>query len=163
MRFAPLLALALAGCTSVRLPAAEQAMLDPVAFFTGRSHGSGTLTIVMSGSTPISVESIGQPEPGGLLLQQTIREDDKPPRVREWRIRRVAPNRYTGTLTEAEGPVTLVTRGPRALIRYRMKNGTTVRQQLALQPDERTILNHLEVSKWGVRVAWLEETIRKAD
>ena len=160
---AALLALALTGCTSIRLPAAEQASLDPIAFFTGRTFGTGTLNVVLSGSTPIAVESVGRPEPGGLLLRQTIREGDQPPRVREWRIRRVAPGRYTGTLTEAEGPVTLTTRGPRALIRYRMKDGLAVEQQLALQADERTILNDLLVSKWGVRVARLSETIRKVD
>jgi hypothetical protein len=160
---AALLALALTGCTSIRLPAAEQASLDPIAFFTGRTFGTGTLKVMLSGSTPIAVESVGRPEPGGLLLHQTIREGDKPPRVREWRIRRVAPGRYSGTLTEAEGPVTLTTRGPRALIRYRMKDGLAVTQQLALQADERTILNDLQVSKWGVRVARLSETIRKVD
>jgi hypothetical protein len=163
MRALPLLALALSGCTSIRLPAAEQASLDPIAFFAGTSHGSGTLKVIASSTAPIAVESVGRPEPNGLLLRQTIHEGDKPPRVREWRIRRLAPNRYTGTLTEADGPVSLTTRGPRALIRYRMKNGMTVQQQLALQADERTILNHLEVRKWGVRVARLEETIRKAD
>ena len=157
------LALAVTGCSSIRLPAAEQASLDPIAFFTGRTFGTGTLKVALSSSTSIVVESVGRPEPGGLLLRQTIREGDKPPRVREWRIRREAPGRYTGTLTEAEGPVSLTTRGPRALIRYRMKDGLAVEQQLALQPDERTILNDLQVSKWGLRVARLRETIRKAD
>ena len=54
----------------------------------------------------------------------------------------------------------LVTDGPRATIRYAMKGGLQVRQQLALQTDGRTLLNHLEVRKWGVRVARVEETIR---
>jgi hypothetical protein len=160
---AAFLALALTGCTSVRLPAAEQARLDPLAFFSGRTLGTGTLKIALSSSTAIVVESIGRPEPSGLLLRQTIREGDEAPRVREWRIRRVGGNRFTGTLTEADGPVTLVTRGPRAFIRYRMKNGLAVEQQLALQADERTILNDLQVSNWGVRVARLRETIRKSD
>ena len=44
-----------------------------------------------------------------------------------------------------------------------MKNGMEVRQLLALQADERTVLNHLEVRKFGVRVAQLDETIRKVD
>lgn len=163
MRILLALTVALTGCTSIRLPAAEQASLDPIAFFEGRSHGSGTLTVAMSGSTPIAVESVGRRTADGLLLTQIIREGDKPPRTREWRIRKLTPNRYTGTLTEAEGPVSLTTRGPRAQIRYRMKNGLDVEQQLALQGDERTILNQLQVSKWGVRVARLRETIRKVD
>ena len=44
-----------------------------------------------------------------------------------------------------------------------MKHGLTVQQQLAEQPDGRTILNRLVVSKLGVRVATLNETIRKVD
>ena len=42
-----------------------------------------------------------------------------------------------------------------------MKKGFMVRQELALQPDGLTVLNRLEVFKLGVRVAWLDETIRK--
>lgn len=161
MRSALLLPLALTACTSVRLPAAEQASLDPIAFFEGRSYGTGTLKIAFDGSRPIAVESRGVRDAEGLTLTQTIHEGGQPARTREWRMRRLGPGRYTGTLTEAEGAVSLVTRGPRAVIRYRMKNGLSVEQQLALQADERTILNHLEVRKWGVRVARLSETIRK--
>lgn len=161
MRFVLFLPLALTACTSVRLPAAEQASLDPIAFFEGRTYGTGTLKVVMSSAQPVAVESRGVPTRGGLILTQVIHEGDKPARTREWRIRRIARGHYTGTLTEAAGPVSLVTRGPRATIRYRMKNGMSVEQQLALQADEQTILNHLEVHKWGVRVARLSETIRK--
>ena len=78
-------------------------------------------------------------------------------------MRRVQPGRYVGTLTDADGPVLLTVRGPRALIRYTMRDGMTVRQQLALQADERTLLNRLDVMRWGVPVARLTETIRKRD
>jgi hypothetical protein len=44
-----------------------------------------------------------------------------------------------------------------------MKDGVEVEQQLRLQPDGRTLLNHLTARKWGMPVAWLEETIRKLD
>jgi hypothetical protein len=53
--------------------------------------------------------------------------------------------------------------GPRATIRYRMKSGLAVAQQLALQPGGRTLLNRLTVTKFGIRVATLDETIRKLD
>jgi hypothetical protein len=42
-----------------------------------------------------------------------------------------------------------------------MKHGLTVQQELAEEPDGRTILNRLVVSRLGVRVATLDETIRK--
>ena len=42
-----------------------------------------------------------------------------------------------------------------------MKGGLEVRQQLALQSDGRTILNRLSVRKFGLEVAYLDETIRK--
>jgi hypothetical protein len=66
-----------------------------------------------------------------------------------------------GRLTDAEGPVTITLDGPRAVIAYRTPDGVSIHQQLALQPDGRTVLNHLEARKFGVRVATLEETIRK--
>jgi hypothetical protein len=153
---------ALTGCTEVQLPAAATATLDPIAFFTGSSHGDGRLHQVLSSAHDVQVDSSGRRQPdGGLLLTQRIAEEGKAPRTREWVMRPVAPGRYTGSLTEAVGPVELTVAGPRAEVRYAMKKGFKVTQELALQPDGRTILNHLEVHKLGVRVAWLDETIRK--
>ena len=77
-------------------------------------------------------------------------------------MRGVSPNNYSGTLTEATGPVQFTILGPRAYINYTMKGGLHVNQQLALQSDGSTILNELEVHKFGVRVATLNETISKA-
>jgi hypothetical protein len=44
-----------------------------------------------------------------------------------------------------------------------MKGGLEVEQQLALQSDGRTVLNRLEVKKFGARLATLNETITKLD
>jgi hypothetical protein len=57
----------------------------------------------------------------------------------------------------------VTTDGPRASIAYRMRDGLGVRQQLALQGDGRTLFNHLTVTKWGIRVATVRETIRRVD
>lgn len=158
------LAIAVSGCaTSVMLPAASGASLDPIAFFTGRTHGEGELDKLFSSPVKVTVDSIGRRQGDTLILDQTIREGEKPPRVRRWTIRRVAANRYTGTQTDAEGPVHVVITGPRADISYRRADGLGVHQQLALQSDGRTLLNRLEVEKFGLRVATLDESIRKLD
>ena len=157
-------AVLLGSCTSVWLPADARVQFDPIRYFAGWSHGTGTLRIALSAPQRVLVESVGTPLPGGgLRLRQSVQQGEKAPRTREWRIVRVGPNRYGGTLTDAAGPVTITTAGPRAVIRYRMPGGMAVRQQLALQADRRTLLNHMTVSKWGVRVARLDETIRKLD
>jgi len=156
-------ALSLSGCaTAVQLPAAANARFDPVAWFTGVSHGDGTLHKLLSSPVRTSVDSVGRPDgAGGMILDQTLREPGKPPRKREWVMRPVGQNRFTGTLTDASGPVDLTVTGARAIIRYPMKGGLEVRQQLALQSDGRTLLNRLSVRKFGLEVAHLDETIRK--
>ncbi len=158
-------ALPLASCaTPSILPADPNARFDPRAFFTGRSHGEGTLHKIIGGDSQIVVDSIGRPDGrGGLVLDQKIRSGSKSPRQRRWIMRPAGPNRYTGTLTEAEGPVAVQVNGPRATIRYRMRGGIDIEQHLALQPDGRTLLNRLNARKFGIRVAQLDETIRKVD
>lgn len=159
-----LAALALTSCSSVRLPADSRVQFDPIRYFTGWSQGTGVLRVPLSSPTRIVVESEGTPlANGGLRLRQRVVQGEQAPRWREWRIQRVAPGRYSGTLTDAAGPVTITANGPRAQIAYRMKNGMEVRQQLALQADRRTLLNHMTVSRFGVRIARMDETIRKLD
>jgi hypothetical protein len=157
-------ALLLSGCaTSIQLPAAADARLDPIAFFMGRSHGDGTLDTVAAAPASVTVDSIGRRQGATLLLDQTIHQGSKPPRVRRWTMRPVAPGHLTGTLTDAAGPVSVIVTGPRATIRYVMPNGMQVEQQLALQADRRTLLNHLQVRRFGLRLATVTETIRKLD
>jgi hypothetical protein len=155
-----LLALTLTACTSVELPAGP-APLDPIAFFTGVTQGEGKLDTLVARPVPITVSSLGFPEHGGLKLIQRIEEGNKPLRVRTWIMKQAEAGRYTGTLTDAAGPVDIVVTGPRATIRYRTPSGLRIRQQLALQPDGRTLLNRLEAFKFGIRVATLDETISK--
>jgi hypothetical protein len=161
---ASLMTLASAGCASgVGEPAARDADFDPIAFFKGRTHGDGQLTKLFGAPISISVDSVGRMENGTLILDQTIREGSKPPTVRRWTIRRVSPLQYTGTLTDAVGEVRATVAGPRADIRYTMRHGLLVEQQLAQQSDGRTVLNSLAVHKFGARVATLNETIRRVD
>ncbi|GAA4012702.1 hypothetical protein GCM10022280_08370 [Sphingomonas swuensis] len=155
------LAFVLAACAPPDLPAGT-APLDPVAFFTGESRGEGVLDPIVGKSVPVTVESRGsRTSAGGLSLVQRIAEGSKKPRIRTWVMQPRGPGRFTGTLTDATGPVEIESAGPRATVRYHTPSGLRIEQQLALQPDGRTILNRLEAFKFGVRVAVLNETIRK--
>jgi hypothetical protein len=158
------LLVALGSCSPAALPADPAATLNPLTFFAGRSSGSGTLDTVIAFPVPLRVRSSGtRASPDGLKLEQLIAEGTKAPRRRTWIMRRTAPGRFTGTLTEAVGPVAITIAGPRATIRYTMKDGFAVEQSLALQPGGRTLLNDLRVRKFGIEVARVEETIRKLD
>lgn len=153
-------ALLLSGCRSVELPSGT-GTLDPITFFNGVSNGEGTLDTLIARPVSIAVASLGFPEHGGLKLIQRIEEGDKPPRLRTWTMKSIGGGRYTGTLTDAQGPVTILVTGPRGEVRYVTPSGLRIRQQLALQADGATILNRLEAYKFGIRVAVLDETIRK--
>ena len=159
--------LAVAACLSscgseVILPADRNVPFDPVAFFEGHTHGEGELRKLFRKQVHVSVDSVGRRAGGGLILDQTIREAGKSPSNRRWFIKRVTPNRYAGSLTESVGPVTAQVSGPRAEIRYRMRHGLKVEQQLVLQPDRAVVLNRLTVKELGVQVAKLTETITRA-
>lgn len=156
------LALFLCSCGSdVVLPAERSVSFDPIVFFEGHTHGEGELRKLFAKPVHVTVDSIGRPVGDSLILDQVIREAGKPPSTRRWTIRRVGQNRYSGTLTEAVGPVTAEVLGARAEIKYKMRRGLDVDQQLAAQPGGKSVLNRLTVHKLGVQVATLTETIKK--
>ena len=145
------------------LLAAAAAQFDPVEFFRGRTQGIGTLKALLQESKTIRVDSIGAPQKDGtLVLTQTIREPGKAPRVRTWRMRREGPDRYSGTLTDAAGPVRVTTEAGAIRIRYRDKDNLDFDQRLtATSPRE--LRNRMTVKRVGIRVATFDEVIRKLD
>ncbi|RZM30774.1 MAG: DUF3833 family protein [Sphingomonas sp.] len=131
-------------------------------FFVGRLDGTGTLKIVLHDPGATHVSSVGKLEADGVLtLDQHIEQQGKPARDRQWRIRPLGNGRYTGTLTDASGPVTGEAVGNRLHLRFPMDGGTRVDQWLTLSPDGQVAMNHMIVRKLGVIVATLDETIRK--
>ena len=160
---AALLALALCGCAGRvgPLPAADNVRFDPIRYFSAPTEGVGTLHKLVGGSVPIHVRSTGHGNLDRLTLVQSIREGARPARQRSWTIRRVGDGRYAATLTDAVGPVSVTVRGGSAFIHYRMKGGLVVDQQLALQSNSMLVCNRLSVRKFGIRVARVNETIRR--
>lgn len=159
-----MIAAACATCAaSAASPRGSGAAFDPIAFFIGRTHGEGELNKLIGKPVKVSVDSVGRRQGDTLSLVQTIHEGDKPARARRWTMKQIAAGRYTGTLTDAVGPVQVIVTGSRASIRYRTEDGLQVEQQLTLQRDGKPLLNRMRVRKFGLQVATLEETIRKLD
>lgn len=149
--------------TTLLLAAAAPAF-DPLCFFDGQTRGEGQLKVILSRRVPVSVVGRGTVQPdGSLLLDQIVAEGTKPARNRRWRLRRVSPGRYTGTLTDARGPVAAEANGPRLHLSFTTPSGFKVQQWLTLAPDGRSADNVLRATRLGVTVATLHERIVKLD
>ncbi|MCU6454148.1 DUF3833 domain-containing protein [Sphingomonas sp. A2-49] len=137
---------------------------DPVAFFAGRTHGTGALHIVFRRAQATDVRGVGTPAgDGGIVLDQDVVQGTAPPKHRRWRLRPNGPGRYAGTLTDAVGPVVATARGSGLRIAFAMKGGLKVEQRLSLQPGGRVALNVMTVRKLGVVVARLDERIERQE
>lgn len=135
---------------------------DPIAFFEGRTEGLGTLVIRGRRPEGIRVQSVGTPSHDGFLLRQRIQRGDAPPFTRTWTLVPDGHGRWTGSLTEAVGPVRAVATGDRLRITYRTGRVTTVEQVLRLEPGRESALNLLTVRMLGIPIARLVEQIRRS-
>lgn len=164
MRYAFLLALPLASCAGERSSLdAPTPVFRPEQFFAGHTEGQGRVKIDFSEPRTFNVHGDGEVEADGtLVLNQVAEQEGKAANRREWHIRKAGAG-YTGTLTDdsTDGEVRGDVLGNRLHLAYKMKNGMGVQQWIYLQPGGRVALNRMRITKFGVPVATLEETIRK--
>ena len=119
------------------------------------------MKVIFSSGRTVRVRSHGVVQPdGAIVVDQIIEEEGKTPRSRQWRLRREGAGRYSGTLSDAQGPVAGRVQGNALQLRFRAY-GLAVEQRIFLQPDGRTALNRMTLRKFGVPVARLDETIRR--
>ena len=144
---------------------AAPAALDMTGFFAGKSHADNVIRIALHAPHKLIVDSIGgRNKEGEFVLVDTVREEGKPERTRTWVMHNVGPDRFTGVLSDAIGPVDVAVRGDSATISYLMKDGhLKVVQQIQLQADGRTLSNHVIAKKFGFTFAHVDGTIRKLD
>lgn len=141
---------------------AATSSFDPLRFFAGSTRGDGTLKVVLRRRVPVTVSGRGSLElDGSLLLDQIVVEGGKPPRRRQWRLRRVSSSRYEGSLTDAAGSVVGEMTGSRLHISFTTPSGFKVQQWLTPAPDGRSVDNLLVARRLGVIVARLRERIVK--
>ena len=142
----------------------QPAVVTPEQFFVGRTQGTGTVNVMLSGQHGVRVHSRGRMDGrGALLLDQRVEEEGKPARARTWRLVRSGGNRITGTISDASGPVTGAVEGNVLHLKYRLSEGPSVEQWITFRPGGRTAHNRMTLRRFGVNVATVEETIRRMD
>lgn len=161
------LPLVLAGCVgrAGRSDLASQTpRFDVARAFVGASSGEGRLKVAFRKRRVVHVDSIGTLAPDGtIVVDQIITEDRGKTSSRQWLLRETAPGRYSGSLSDAAGPVSGVIEGNCLTLSFPMKGDLTAHQWLYAMPDGRTIQNRLSIRKSGVLVARLKETISRRD
>lgn len=138
--------------------------LDMTGFFTGKTHADNVIKIALHGPHKLIVDSVGgRNKEGEFILIDNVQEEGKPARKRTWAMRPVSANHFTGSLSDAIGPVDVVVAGNNATIRYIMKDGNMkIEQRLALQGTG-ILSNYVIARKFGFRFATVQGTIRKQD
>ena len=144
------------------LASAEQRQVDPLRFFEGRTETQGTVKVMFR--KPYRTRSIGsgriEPD-GSLTLVQRVEDEGKAPHERRWRVRRTAPDRFIGSMSEAIGPVMIDRVGERYRFRFKLKGDLRAEQMLTPLPGGRSARNSVKVKRMGIIVATTEGTIRK--
>ena len=137
----------------------------PEHFFVGRTEGAGTVQMIMAGSHKVRDSSRGRLDTSGaLILEQMVYEEGKPARRRSWRLVRSGPNRVSGTISDAIGPVTGDIRGNVLHLKDQAREASAqVEQWITLHPGGRTASNRMVFRKFGFKAATLNSTIRKLD
>lgn len=147
------------------LLAAAAPATAPEQFFVGRTEGAGTVQMIMAGTHKVRDVSRGRLDrSGALILEQMVYEEGKPARRRSWRLVRSGPNRVSGTISDAIGPVTGDISGNVLHLKYQAREASAqVEQWITLHPGGRTASNRMVFRKFGFKAATLNSTIRKLD
>lgn len=132
-------------------------------FFVGRTEGSGTVDVMLSGRHAVRDRGRGRMVGDTLVLEQVVEEEGKPARRRSWRLTRSGGNAISGTISDARGPVTGEVGGNTITLRYRLTEGPSVVQTITLQPGGRSARNRMRFRRFGMNVATVETTIRRLD
>lgn len=141
--------------------AAEAQLTDPMRFFEGRTESVSTVKLIMKKAYASRSIGNGEIDGGVLNLVQKVREDDKPVFDRRWKMRQVGPGKFTGTMSDAVGPVTVDEIGGKYRFRFKAKGNVSVEQWLLPLPGGKSAQSKASMRKFGMIVGRSEGTIRK--
>ncbi len=152
--------LALIGASASATAAAEK-MSDPMRFFEGRTEGTSTVKVLARKAYRSRTTGKGEIKDGALHLVQRVNDEGKDPFDRKWHIRQVAPGRFTGSMSEAKGPVTVEEVGGKYRFRFKMKGGVSIEHWLIPMPGNKAASSKLVIRKLGITVGTSTGSIRK--
>ena len=151
----------IAGLLNTATAAAAPAA-DPFSFFEGVTDTVGTMKVVMH--SPVRTHCISQGKllpDGSLSLVQRGQDEDGQPYLRRWQVRKIAPGRFVGTMSQATGPVAIDRVGAGYRFRFRMSGGLSVEEWLMPLPGGKFAKSTISVHKFGIPVASSEAIVRK--
>jgi hypothetical protein len=131
-------------------------------FFVGRTEGSSSVRVILSGQHGVTDRGRGWMEGRTLVLQQSVQEEGKPARTRTWRLTRTG-DRISGTISDARGPVQGEVTGNVVHLRYTSAEGPSVEQWIMFHANGRIAGNRMVFRRFGLEVAQLVGTIRRVD
>jgi hypothetical protein len=144
------------------LVAASVQQVDPLRFFQGRTETVGTVKVMFH--KPFRTHSLGagriEPD-GSLTLVQRVEDEGKAPHDRRWRVRQTGPDRFTATMSDAVGPVTIDKVGDRYRFRFTLKGNLSAEQMLTPLPGGKAALSNIKVKRMGFTVATTDGVVRK--
>lgn len=149
---------------SILIPgtACADRVTNGLAFFEGVTETVGTLKVALKRPTTTRSVGRGEIEPDGSLnLVQRVEDEGRAPYVRSWLIRQVAAGRFSGSMSEASGPVTIDRIGTRYRFRFKIRGGMSVEQWLTPRADGRSAASDMTVRKFGIEVASAHAVVRK--
>lgn len=143
-------------------PVIAGSVSDPLRFFEGRTESASSVKVIMK--NPFRTHTTGHGEimpDGSLVLVQQVEDEGQPTHERRWRMRKLSPGHFSGTMSDAKGPVTAEEIGGRYRFRFKMKDGVSIEQWLTPIADGKAASNVLTIKKFGIKVGSSEGIIRK--
>ena len=156
---------AAAATIAFAMPASSTAagpIADPLSFFEGRTETVSTVKIVMK--KPFRSRSIGRGKLLGdhsLDLVQRVEEEGKPVHERRWKIRRVGPGKFAGTMSDAVGPITIDETPKGYRFRFKLKDNMSVEQWLLPNAGGTSARSQVTVKRFGIAVFKSDGIVRK--
>lgn len=151
----------LVGASASAVTDVSEPASGPMRFFEGRTESLSTTKLIMKTPYRSRIIGEGQVADGVLHLVQRVHQDGEPAYELRWRMRQVAPGRFTGTMSKAIGPVQVEQVGERYRFRFRLKGNVAIEHWLIPLPGGNSARTKLSVFKFGVSVGKSEGTIRK--
>jgi len=123
-------------------------------------------TMKIVAQRPFVSRSVGRgkiQEDGSLQLVQQVTEAGRRSFDRHWSIHQVAPGRYAGTMSEANGPIAVEKVGDRYVLRFAMKGNLSVEEWITPDRGMLSARTKLTVRKFGFAVGHADGWIRQLD